>query len=96
MIYSFSINRFFIPLKDDNKIFQRGKNRQMRPGLVGCVCGFLPEKLKKGNKKMREIIAFFDNGRRVRFTMAVYSLLVTDICVNEIIDAETGEIMFKR
>lgn len=45
---------------------------------------------------MRDIIVTFNNGRQARYTMAVYDLLTTDNNVKDIIDAETGELLFTR
>lgn len=41
-----------------------------------------------------EIIVTFKNGRKVNYTMNIYSLLTTDPEVMEIMDANTGEVLY--
>lgn len=45
---------------------------------------------------MKEISVTFTNGRKVIYTMNIYRLLTTDPDVMEIMDIETGEILFNR
>lgn len=45
---------------------------------------------------MKKITATFINGRRIVYTTNIYRLLTTDPQVIEIIDNETGEIIFTR
>ena len=41
-----------------------------------------------------EIIVTFKNGRKVNYTMNIYNLLMTDPDVMEIMDANTGEMLY--
>ena len=43
-----------------------------------------------------EIIAVFNNGRKIRYTDRVLGMLMADKEVMMIYDAETGEIIFSR
>ncbi len=45
---------------------------------------------------MKEIIVFFRNHCPVTYSAGILELLKTDNNVTEIIDAETGEIIFSR
>ena len=45
---------------------------------------------------MKEIRVTFANGREVIYTMNIFRLLKTDPDVQEIMDTETGEILFNR
>lgn len=52
--------------------------------------------VKEGDT-MKEIIAYFNNGHEpANYTMSIFQLLITDESVQDIIDAETGEIIFSR
>ena len=41
-----------------------------------------------------EIIVTFKNGRKINYTMNIYSLLTTDPEVMEIMNANTGEVLY--
>lgn len=49
-----------------------------------------------GKSKMQpKIIAQFRNGEQVVYTKAIFDLLKTDVGIECILDAETGEILFE-
>lgn len=48
-----------------------------------------------GSMECGEIIATID-GRKVTYTARVFNELKSDPCVTEIIDAQTGEVLFYR
>ena len=45
---------------------------------------------------MVEIMATFENGRKVVYTMNIYYLLKNDPAVIEIMDNQTGEIIYSK
>lgn len=45
---------------------------------------------------MKEIKVTFTNGRKIVYTMNIFRLLKTDPQVLEIMDSETGEILYSR
>ena len=48
------------------------------------------------NEEHHKIIAYFRNGNSATYTTNILNLLKTDPDVIDIIDAETGEIIFTR
>ena len=48
-----------------------------------------------GNQPTEKIItAYFKNGQRVDYTMAIFKLLKTDKDVAAVIDGDTGEVLY--
>jgi hypothetical protein len=48
-----------------------------------------------GNKPTEKaIIAYFKDGSKADYTMAIYGLLITDRGIRDIVDGETGEIIY--
>ena len=45
---------------------------------------------------MKEINVIFTNGRKIVYTMNIFQLLKIDPQVLEIMDSETGEILYSR
>lgn len=49
-----------------------------------------------GEKQGKPIIVYFTDGKKVNYTGSILSELKTDPTVQEIIDGETGELIFSR
>lgn len=49
-----------------------------------------------GEKQGKSIIVYFTNGEKVNYTDSILSELKTDPAVRDIIDGETGELIFSR